>query len=57
MGEKLLEYYSKAEKAGGVLYTVRLAMKSGMSSGKAKEAPDSQENIAKFEKAYKEITG
>ncbi len=56
MGERLLKYYEKAKKEGGVLFQVRLAMKTGITSVKAETVPDSHENIQKFEKAYREIS-
>ena len=56
MGAKLMEYYEKAKQQGGMQATMRLAMKTTIPSTKAMDAPDSPENIAKFEEAFKEIT-
>ncbi len=57
MGNRLVKAFGIAKEAGGMKATMRLAMKGGMSSDKAAAAPDSPENIQKFESALKEITG
>jgi len=57
MGNRLVKAFNIAKEAGGMKATMRLAMKGGMSSDKAAAAPDSPENIQKFEAALKEITG
>lgn len=57
MGAKLAKAFGIAKEAGGMQATMRLAMKSGMSSDKAAAAPDSPENIQKMEAALKEVTG
>ena len=57
MGQKLMKFYELAKAEGGLTMQMRLAMKSGMSSPKAAEAPDSPENIQKFKAAFKEVTG
>jgi hypothetical protein len=57
MGNRLVKAFDIAKEAGGMKATMRLAMKGGMSSDKAAAAPDSPENIQKFEAALKEITG
>jgi len=48
MGAKLTKAFEIAKQAGGMQATMRLAMKSGMSSDKAAAAPDSPENIQKI---------
>lgn len=57
MAQKLVRYYEFAEKAGGLMARMRVAMITGISSSKAAEAPDSPENIEKFKQAIKEATG
>lgn len=57
MGQKLTAFFDAIKAEGGMQLQMRLAMKTGLSSAKALEAPDSQENIEKFKNAYKEITG
>ena len=55
MGAKLLEFYEKATKLGSIKATMRLAILTKISSVKAKELPDTPENIAIFQKAISEI--
>ncbi len=55
MAEKLLTYYDEAYKLGGLKARMRLAIKTKVPTPKAKEAPDTDENIAIFEKAFAEI--
>ncbi|MCL2071026.1 MAG: hypothetical protein FWH07_02195 [Oscillospiraceae bacterium] len=57
MARKLTAIYESAKKAGGLSATMRMAMLTGMASQQAADAPDSPENLAKFAKAYKEVTG
>lgn len=57
MGEKLVKYYDLAAEKGGLQAKMRLAMKTGISSQKAGEEPDSPENLDKFYEAAKEIIG
>jgi len=57
MGQKLLRFYELAKAEGGLQVQMRLAMKTGMASTKAGDAPDSPENIQKFKAAFREITG
>lgn len=57
MGAKLSKAFDLAKEAGGLQAQMRLAMKAGMSSDKAGGLPDSPENIAKMEKALKDVTG
>ncbi len=55
MGKKLMEFYEKAQKLGSSKAKMRLAMITCISSVKAGDAPDSPENLKKFEDAMKEI--
>jgi hypothetical protein len=55
MGVKLLAYYESAKAKGGVSAQVKLAMITCMSQQKAKENPDSPENIKIFEEAMKKL--
>ncbi|HRU06716.1 MAG TPA: hypothetical protein P5137_13190 [Candidatus Brocadiia bacterium] len=57
MGAKLAKFFDLAKAEGGLPTQMRLAMKTGVASAQAATAPDSPDNIAKFQKAYKEITG
>jgi hypothetical protein len=57
MGAKLIKAFESAKQEGGMQAQMRLAMKSGMSSIKASDAPDSPENIQKMEAAYEEVIG
>ena len=57
MGQKLLDIYEAIKKDGDLSAQMRLAMKTGMSSLKAKDAPDTSEILKIFAAAYKEITG
>ena len=56
MGERLLKEYEKAKELGGLKAQMRLAMLTRMAGPKAEKAPDSPENIAKFEAAMNELT-
>lgn len=55
MGEKLVKAYQIATQKGGSPMRMRLAMKTLISSEKAKTEPDSEENIKKFKLALKEL--
>ena len=55
MGEKLLKYYADAKQLGGLKAEMRLAVLTSMPGTKAGAAPDSSENIDKFEKAMQEV--
>ena len=57
MGEKLARAFKIAKDEGGMQAQMRLAMKSGMSSAKALDEPDSPENVQKMESALKEVIG
>lgn len=55
MGALLMQYYEQAEKAGGIKASLRLAMKTAISSTKARTVPDSPELLKAFEKAWSDI--
>lgn len=55
MGEKLIEYYKKAQKIGGKKAQLRLGLITCVPLIFAKVLEDSPENIEAFEKAIKEI--
>lgn len=55
MGQKLLKYYDEAKKIGGLTAQIRLAVITKTPGNKAEAAPDSPENLAKFEQAINEI--
>ncbi len=57
MASKLEQFYDFAAKEGGAMARMRLAMMTNIPSTRAATEPDSPENIAKFKKAVKEITG
>lgn len=57
MGARLVKAFEIAKDAGGIQATMRLAMKSAMSSNKAESAPDSPENLQKMKAALKEVIG
>ena len=55
MGAKLMEFFSQAQKLGGIKGKMRLAMITRISSAQAGSQPDSPENIRKFTAALNEI--
>jgi hypothetical protein len=55
MGEKLSQYFEAATAMGGIKAKMRLAALTCLPGQAAATAPDSPENIAKFEKAMEEI--
>ena len=55
MAQKLLKYYEEAKKIGSWKAAGRLSLMTKISGFMAKTEPDSPENIAKFEKAMREI--
>ena len=55
MGVRLTKAYELATEKGGSTMRMRLAMKTNISSEKAKLEPDSEENIKKFKSALKEL--
>jgi len=54
-GKRLLDYYSQADRLGGLKAKMRLAMITKISSSMAEGAPDSPDNIGSFEKAIAEL--
>ena len=57
MGKKLLDIYEAIKIDGNKTAQMRLAMKTGITSQRAKDVPDSPELLKKFFDAYKDITG
>jgi len=57
MAAKLVKYYELISAAGGTTAKARLAMLTVVPSNVAANLPDSPEYIAKFRRAYQEITG
>jgi len=57
MGEKLVEYYEYAGRKGQLLLQIKLAMKTCMALPEATAAPDSEENVARFYDALRELVG
>jgi hypothetical protein len=55
MGLKLIEYYDKAKKIGGINAIMKLAVITQIPSAKAFSAPDTRENIQSFENAMSQI--
>lgn len=55
MGSNLLKYYDEAQKLGGLKAKMRLAILTNVPSTAAQGAPDSPENLQKFDKAMQEI--
>jgi hypothetical protein len=55
MGNKLEEFYAKATDIGGLKAKMMLAVITKISSKKAKEEPDSPENLKKFQDAMAEL--
>ncbi|HUB14693.1 MAG TPA: hypothetical protein VMB34_22275 [Acetobacteraceae bacterium] len=57
MAEKLVKYYELIEATAGPTAKMRMAMITVVPSMIAARTPDTAENIAKFRKAFKDITG
>ena len=55
MGAVLASYYDKAKTSGGLAAQVKLAMLTKMSAEQAKTAPDSSDNIKKFDEAMGQL--
>jgi hypothetical protein len=55
MAAKLASYYDQAGNLGGLPAKMKLALLTRMPSSKAAEAPDSQDNIALFETALRQV--
>jgi hypothetical protein len=57
MGAQLVKLFEFAKTKGGLQAQMRLAMKTGITSAKAAEVPDSPGDVAKVKAAIKELTG
>jgi len=55
MGAQLVDFYKKAEAKAGMQGKIKLAMITKMSSDEAEKAPDSPENIQKFQAALDQL--
>ncbi|MFH0870738.1 MAG: hypothetical protein V1866_06820 [archaeon] len=55
MGEILANYFQRAAARGGLNAQVKFAMLTKMSGKKAREAPDSPENIKMFDEAIAKL--
>jgi hypothetical protein len=55
MGARLTTFYDHAKATGGIEARLKLALVTRMSSVQAKEAPDSPENITRFENALRQL--
>jgi hypothetical protein len=55
LGEKLNQYYQRANSLGGLKAKMRMCILTKIPYPKATRTPDSPENIDKFEKAILEI--
>ena len=57
MGKILVSFYDEIKKEGGLPLQMRLAMATSMSQKQCEGMPDSRDNIERFNRAYKAITG
>ena len=57
MGIKLLRYFDLVVEKQGLSGKMRLTLKTGITSAKAKDEPDSVENLTKFHEAVQELIG
>lgn len=57
MAGKLVKYYELIEARAGTQGKMRMIMLTGVAAFIAKDVPEPPETIARFQKAYKEITG
>ncbi len=55
MGQQLLKYYKEAEKMGGIMGKMKLAMYTLIPSTEAGSTPDTPENIKKFNEAMVKV--
>lgn len=55
MSEKIVAYFEKAKEIGGFKGQMRMAVITKISLQKAASEPDTPENLALVENAYKEI--
>jgi hypothetical protein len=51
----MVKYYDYAMQKGGITLQMRLAIKTGVTSGNAKTAPDTPDQVAKFQSVLKEL--
>ena len=52
MGVKLMQYFDEAKKVGGLKAQMRLAIRAGISSDKARRESDSNDLINRVDKAW-----
>jgi hypothetical protein len=52
MGKQLLDIYEDVKKFGGLGAQIQLALLTKLPAPKAKEAPDSNENVKRFRDAF-----
>lgn len=57
MAEKMVKYYELIEAKAGVQGKMRMIMLTGVAAFIAKTVPETPDAIAKFQKAFREITG
>lgn len=57
MGKILVSFYEEIKKEGGLPAQMRLAMATSLSQQQCETMPDSRDNIERFTRAYKSITG
>lgn len=57
MAEKLVKYYELIEKKAGIQGQMRMIMLTGVAAFIAKNVPDAPQTLARFQQAFKEITG
>ena len=55
MGDQLVAFYKKANEIGGLSARVKLATMTAIPSQQAQSAPDSPENIRKFQEAIAKL--
>ncbi len=57
MGEKLVKIYQSVQEAAGLKGKTLLAVETKIPSTRAALAPDSEENLELFKRAYLKIVG
>ena len=57
MGDKIEKLYDFIQAEGGIPAKMRIAMQTGVPSNKAAATPDSDEVLAKFRAAIKDVIG
>src|SRR5688572_900 len=55
MGEKLVDYFARADALGGIGAKVRLAVLTRIPSTQVQTEPDSDANLEKFQKAFAQL--